>query len=123
MPHTVVTAGGEGDLKGALQVWQAPKSGGRAAEIARLFTPERVSVTCATFSPHKDARFLVVGTAEGTVHIWTPPSEPARKLEGRITFIDPTDPRYVTIRVEMNNKEFPLQDHTTATVIVPASER
>jgi WD40 repeat protein len=123
MPHTIVTVGGEGDLKGALQVWQAPKSGGRAAEIARLFTPERVPVTCATFSPHKDARFLVVGTAEGAVHIWTPPSEPARKLEGRITFIDPTDPRYVTIRVEMSNKEFPLQDHTTATVIVPGVER
>lgn len=123
MPYTIVTAGGDGDLKGALQVWQAPKAGGRAAEIARLVTPDRVPVTCAAFSPHKDTPFLVVGTDEGTVHVWTPPSEPARKLEGRITFIDATDPRYVTVRVEMSNKEFPLDDHTTATVIVPAGER
>ena len=123
MPYTVVTAGGEGDLKGALQVWQAPKAGGRAAEIARLVTPDRVPVTCAAFSPHKDMPFLVVGTAEGTVHLWTPPSEQARKLEGRITFIDYTDPRYVTVRVEMGNKEFPLRDHSTATVIVPSAER
>jgi WD40 repeat protein len=123
MPYTIVTAGGEGDLKGALQVWQAPKAGGRAAEIARLITPDRVSVTCAAFSPHQDMRFLVVGTAEGTVHVWTPPTEPARKLEGRVTFIENTDPRYATVRVEMSNKEFPLQDHSTATVIVPPEQR
>jgi WD40 repeat protein len=123
MPYTIVTAGGDGELKGALQVWQAPKAGGRAAEIARLVTPDRVPVTCAAFSPHKDVPFLVVGTAEGTVHVWTPPTGPARKLEGRITFMDPTDPRYYTVRVEMSNKEFPLDDHSTATVIVPAGER
>ncbi len=103
LPYTIVTAGGEGDLKGGLQVWQAPRAGGRSAEIARLITPGRVAVTCAAFSPHKDTPFLVVGTADGTVHVWTPPSEPAKKLEGRITYIDPTDPRYVTVRVEMNN--------------------
>ena len=51
MPYTIVTAGGEGDLKGVLQVWQAPKAGGRGAEIARLITPGRVPVTCAAFSP------------------------------------------------------------------------
>ena len=122
MPYTIVTAGGEGDLKGVLQLWQAPKAGGRAAEIARLITPGRVPVTCAAFSPHPEARFLVVGTAAGTVHVWTPPSEPAKKLEGRITFIDSTNPRYVTVRVEMSNKENPLLDHTTATVIVPPEQ-
>jgi WD40 repeat protein len=116
--HTIVTAGGEGDLRGVLQLWQAPKAGGRAAEIARLIAPGRVPVTCAAFSPHKDVPFLAVGTIDGKVHIWTPSSEPARKLEGRITYIDTTDPRYVTVRVEMDNKQFPLRDHTTATVIV-----
>jgi hypothetical protein len=123
MPYTIVTAGGEGDLKGVLQIWQAPKSGGRAAELARLITPGRVPVTCAAFSPHAGMPFFVVGTSAGTIHVWTPPSEPARKLEGRITYIDRTDPRYVTVRVEMSNKESPLLDHTTATVIVNPDQR
>jgi WD40 repeat protein len=116
--YTLVTAGGEGDLKGALQLWQAPQAGGRGSEIARLITPGRATVTCAAFSPHKDHRFLVVGTAAGTVHVWTPPAVPARKLEGRITNIDSTDPRYVTVRVEMGNKELGLLDRSAATVIV-----
>ena len=106
-------------------MWQAPQAGGRAAEIARLITHGRVPVTCAAFSPHPETPFLVVGTAGGNVHVWTPPSEPAKKIEGRITNIDPTDPRYVTVRVEMNNKEPPACATTrTATVIVqrPSSD-
>jgi WD40 repeat protein len=119
MPYTIVTAGGEGDLKGGLQVWHAPRAGGRGSEVARLVTPGRVAVTCAGFSPHKDIPFLVVGTAAGTVHVWTPPpASEERKLEGRITNIDSTDPRYVTVRVEMNNKGINLLDRSAATVIV-----
>jgi WD40 repeat protein len=117
--YTVVTVGGDGDLKGGLQVWQTPRAGGRGAEIARLITPGRVTVTCAAFSPHKDARFLVVGTATGQIHVWTPPSEPAKKLEGRITIVDSTDPRYVTVRAEMLNiKDAPIFDKGTATLII-----
>jgi WD40 repeat protein len=117
-PYRILTAGGEGDLKGALQVWEAPRAGGRGSEIARLVTPGRTAVTCAAFSPHKDTPFLVVGTAAGTVHVWTPPTGPARRLEGRITNIDSTDPRYVTVRIEMNNKDVGLLDRSAATVIV-----
>lgn len=118
MPYTIVTAGGEGDLKGGLQVWHAPRAGGRGSEVARLVTPGRVAVTCAAFSPHKDIPFLVVGTAAGTVHVWTPPTAVPKKLEGRITNIDSTDPRYVTVRVEMSNKDIGLLDRSAATVIV-----
>jgi WD40 repeat protein len=117
-PYIVVTAGGEGDLKGTLQVWQVARAGGRGGEIARLTTPGRVSVTCAAFSPHKDAPFLVAGTAAGTVHVWTPPNGETKRIEGRISYIDATDPRYVTVRVEMNNKELGLRDRSAATVIV-----
>ncbi len=117
-PYTIVTAGGEGDLKGSLQVWQAARAGGRGTEIGRLITPGRVAVTCAAFSPHKDTPFLVVGTAAGTVHVWTPPSGPAKKLEGMITNVDATDPRYVTVRVEMSNKDLGLLDRSAATVII-----
>jgi len=118
MPYTIVTAGGEGDLKGGLQVWHAPRAGGRGSEVARFITPGRVAVTCAAFSPHKDLPFLVVGTEAGTLHLWTPPAGPAKKLEGRITNIDSTDPRFVTVRVEMNNKGIGLLDRSAATVIV-----
>jgi WD40 repeat protein len=117
-PYTIVTAGGEGDLKGGLQVWQLARSGGRGTEIARLMTPGRVPVVCAAFSPHKDIRFLVVGTERGTVHVWTPPSETQKKLEGRITNIESSDPRFVTVRVEMTNKDLKLLDRGAATVIV-----
>jgi len=124
LPYTIVTAGGEGELKGGLQVWQVPQAGGRAGEIARLITPGRAGVTCAAFSPHKDARFLVVGTDRGTIHVWTPPSEAAKQLEGRITNIDATDPRYVTVRVEMNNpKDAPMLDHSAATVIINPAQK
>lgn len=115
-PYMIVTAGGEGDLKGGLQVWQAPRAGGRGAEIARLITPRREPVTCAAFSPHKERPFLVVGTATGGVHVWMPPSGAAKRLEGRITNIDASDPRYVTVRVEMPNPG--LLDRSAATVIV-----
>jgi WD40 repeat protein len=117
-PYMIMTAGGEGDLKGGLQVWQASRAGGRGAEVARLITPSRVTVTCGAFSPYKESPFLVAGTTAGSVHIWLPPSGPARKLEGRITNIDATDPRYLTVRVEMSNKEIGLLDHSAATVIV-----
>lgn len=114
-PYMIVTAGGEGDLKGGLQVWQAPRAGGRGSEVARLITPGRVPVTCGAFSPHKDRPFLVVGTSTGGVHLWTPPSE-RTEYKGRITHIDASDPRYVTVRVEMNNPG--LLDRSAATVIV-----
>jgi WD40 repeat protein len=117
-PYLIVTAGGEGDLKGGLQVWQAPRGGGRGSEIARLITHGRSNVTSVAFSPHKDKPFLVAGTAAGSVHVWTPPSGPAQRIEGRITHIDSADPRYVTVRVEMSNKGLGLLDRSAATVIV-----
>jgi len=81
-------------------------------------TPGRVPVTCAAFNPNKDQPFLVVGTDRGTVHVWTPPAEAKNRLEGRVTNIESTDPRFFTVRVEMTNKELRLHDRSAATVIV-----
>ena len=117
-PYTVATAGGDGDLKGGLQVWLMPRAGGRGAEFARVITPGRAAVTCAAFSPFKNDRFLVVGTGAGTVHVWTLPKGPTVKLSGKITNIDFVDPRYATVRVEMSNQGIGLRDRSTATVIV-----
>jgi WD40 repeat protein len=122
--HTVVTAGGEGDLKGGVQVWHAPRAGGRGSEVARFFTPNKqAGVTCAAFGPHPGAPFLAVGTDKGTVHVWVLPAGPARRLEGRVTNLDSTDPRYVTVRVEMDNKDAKLLDRSAAAVIIPAPGR
>ncbi len=121
-PYIIATAGGEGDLKGGLQVWQVSRAGGRGAEIARLMTPGRVPVVCAAFNPNKEEPFLVVGTDRGTVHVWTPATGLKKRLEGRITNIEATDPRFVTVRVEMTNKDLGLLDRSAATVIVDPSK-
>jgi len=121
-PYTVATAGGDGDLKGTLQYWLAPRTGGRGAEAGRLITPGRTGITAVAFSPVRSEPFLVVGTAAGGVLLWKPPAGERKTHTGRITFIDQTDTRYLTVRVEMDNKELKLLDHSTATIIVP-SER
>ena len=115
----LVTAGGEGELKGALQVWTTPQPGGRGSEIARLMTPSRSGVTCAAFSPVKDTPFLVVGTDRGSVHLWKPPSDAARATTvGKVTNIDSTDNRTVTVRVELDNTRLQLLDRSAATIII-----
>ena len=119
-PYTLATAGGDGDLKGTLQYWQAPRTGGRGAEAGRLITPGRAGITAAAFSPVRSESFLVVGTAAGGVLLWKPPTGERKAHTGRVTFIDPTETRYVTVRVEMDNKELKLPDHSTATIIVPS---
>lgn len=115
----LVTAGGEGELKGGLQVWTVPAAGGRGSEIGRLITPGRATVTCAAFSPTREQPFLVVGTTSGTVHMWVPPAEAGRKgHQGKVVNVDPTDPRYVTVRVEMDNRQLNLPDRSAATIII-----
>jgi hypothetical protein len=74
-------------------------------------------VVCAAFNPLKESPFLVVGTDRGTVHVWTPPP-PKQRVQGIITNIESTDPRFVTVRVEVTNKELGLLDRSSATVIV-----
>jgi WD40 repeat protein len=119
----LVTAGGEGELKGGLQVWTVPPAGGRGTEAARLFTPGRVGVTAAAFGPAAEVPFLVVGTDKGTIHLWRPPTDARQKYTGKVVNVDATDPRHVTVRVEMDNRGLRLLDRSVATVIVnPAGE-
>jgi WD40 repeat protein/biotin carboxyl carrier protein len=120
-PYSIATAGGEGDLKGTLQYWLAPRTGGRGAEAGRLITPNRSPVTAAAFSPVRGEPFLVVGTASGGVHLWKPPTEARKAHTGKITFIDATDGRYLTVRVQMDNADLNLLDHSAATIIVPTN--
>jgi WD40 repeat protein len=114
----LLTAGGEGELKGGLQVWNLPKEGGRGAEVARLFTPVRIGVTAAGFSPSSDHRFLAAGDEKGNVHIWSPPSANRQAHTGTVVYYDSVDPRYLTVRVEMDNRKLNLLERSTATVII-----
>ena len=114
----LATAGGDGELKGGLQVWNIPPAGGRGSEVARLFTPNRVPATAAAFSPSKEHPFLVVGTSAGGVHLWKPPAE-RKPYMGKIVFVESSDANKVNVRVEMNNtKELNLLDRSTANVII-----
>jgi len=114
----LATAGGDGELKGGLQIWNIPAAGGRGSEVARLFTPGRVPATTAAFSPDKDNPFLVVGTSAGGVHLWKPPTE-RKPYVGKIVFVESSDANKVNVRVEMNNpKELNLLDRSTANVII-----
>ncbi|HXD88160.1 MAG TPA: HlyD family efflux transporter periplasmic adaptor subunit [Urbifossiella sp.] len=114
----LLTAGGDGELKGGLQIWNLPPSGGRGSEIARLFTPGRVPTTAAAFSPDKEHRFLVVGTSAGSVHMWKPPAQ-RKPYTGMVVFVETIDANKVNVRVEMNNpKELNLMDRSTASIII-----
>jgi WD40 repeat protein/biotin carboxyl carrier protein len=120
-PYQIVTAGGDGDLKGTLQYWLAPRAGGRGAEKGRLITPGRAAVTAAAFSPIRNTPFVVVGTAAGGVCLWKPPAENQKGHTGKIVNIDATDTRYVTVRVELDNKADKLPDKNAFTVIIPTN--
>jgi WD40 repeat protein/biotin carboxyl carrier protein len=119
-PYAIATAGGDGELKGTLQYWQAPRTGGRGAEVGRLITPNRAPITCVAFSPIRNQRFVVVGTAAGSVLLWEPPPATRQIHNAVVVNIDSTDTRYMTVRVEMSNTELKLMDHSAATIIIPA---
>lgn len=116
----LATAGGDGELKGGLQIWSLPPAGGRGSEVARLFTPNRVPATAAAFSPVKDGEhsFLVVGTSAGGVHLWKRPTD-RKPYVGKVVFVESSDANKLNVRVEMANpKELNLMDRSTANVII-----
>ena len=69
----IVTAGA---TEGRLQLWRSPTpaTGGRGYEVRQLVFYQRSSVpTCACFSP--DGSYLVTGTRDKQVQIWSVPSQ------------------------------------------------
>ncbi len=123
----VLTAGGEGDLKGELQLWSAPVAGGRGSERKRLVVPGRSHPTCAAFGPEGTSWFVVAGTQTGGVHVWTSPilSQRAQERTGQVTAVIPNDARTVRITVitdRGNESGTVLQDKSSATIIIKPGE-
>jgi WD40 repeat protein len=121
----VLTAGGESDQRGELTLWEAPQPGGRGAERLRLTTPRGATVTCAAFSPDPDKRFVVVGTADGGVHYWTPSlaDQRSKTLTAEVVSVLPHDARQVLVGVELANPSAvgdDLPDRSQATIIISA---
>ncbi|MGL6094509.1 MAG: hypothetical protein ACRC7O_01740, partial [Fimbriiglobus sp.] len=61
------------------------------------------------------------GTQFGGVHYWTPPSERAKRLVGKVESVLPADSRTVQVRVVMENPgegADALQDRGLATIII-----
>lgn len=119
----VLTAGGDADQKGELTIWEAPQPGGRGAERLRLSTPKAAAVTCAAFSPDLEKRFVVVGTADGGVHYWTPSlaDQRGKAMTGEVVGVLPHDARQLLVRVEMANPSAAgddLPDRSQATIII-----
>jgi hypothetical protein len=92
----------------------------------RLLTPRGAAVTCAAFSPDREKRFMVVGTAEGGVHLWTPSAAQQEKpLVGEVVSVLPADARSVTVRVELMNPTEAgegLKDRSLATIIIDPTQ-
>jgi WD40 repeat protein len=124
----VLTAGGEADQRGELTLWDAPQPGGRGAEKVRMVTPLGAPITCAAFSPDREKRFVVVGTARGGVHLWTAAAATQRgqPLTGEVVSVLPADSRSVTVRVELENPSGEagegLKDRSLATILIDPSQ-
>ena len=120
-----LTAAGDSDTKGEMQLWELPKSGsaGRGSERRRLVTPSRAGVTCAAFSADATFDWIAVGTQAGGVHFWSLATvAKAIEWQGTIVAITEVDSRSSQIRIEVNNPggivADQLQDRGTATIII-----
>ncbi len=123
----VLTAGGDGDMKGELQLWTAPGAGGRGSERKRLVVPGRATPTCAAFGPEGAGWFVVAGTQTGSVHVWTSSilSQQAKERTGQVTAVIPNDARTVRVTVVTDRAADAgtvLQDKSSATIIVKPGE-
>ena len=72
--------------------------------------------------PGQGEPFLVVGTAAAASTCGSRRPRARKTIDGTVMNIDATDPRYVTVRVEVDNRALNLLDHSAATVIINPGE-
>jgi len=90
-----------------VQLWRAPTTEARGAEVARLVTRWSAAATCAAFSPQADNGFVVVGTRKGDVHLWALPGTDIQdEVPSSVTFVEQnieSSGRTVNVLVDFDN--------------------
>jgi WD40 repeat protein len=114
-----------GGAEGVVQLWRAPTSEARGAEVARFVTRGAAGATCAAFSPLADNGFLVVGTRKGDVHLWNLPNTTVQtEVKAAVTFVEPnieSSGRTVNVLVDFDNKvgdKFLLRPGSAVTLVI-----
>jgi WD40 repeat protein len=106
---------------GRLQLWRAPGSGRRVAELRQLVADDRTPFTCAAFSP--DGSFIVTGNRDRQVMVWPvpPAAELDEEITGTVTLIDrdvQAAARQVRIWAEVENKDGKLMPGGLAKIVI-----
>jgi WD40 repeat protein len=100
----IATTGG---AEGVVQLWRAPTTAARGAEVARYVTRGAAAATCAAFSPLAENGFVVVGTRKGDVHLWNLPATTVQTdVPATVTFVEPnieSSGRTVNVLVDFVN--------------------
>lgn len=118
--RTILT---NGNGPGRLQLWRAPSSETRAAELRQLLWTTG-TITCGTFDPAGE--FAVTGTSDHRILVWgLPAKEEAEKpLPAQLTYVEEfldTGLKRVTVRAVMDEKA--VQDWvipgSAASIVVP----
>jgi WD40 repeat protein len=117
---------------GVVQLWRAPTSTTRSAEVARLITRRGAQVTDAAFSPVGENGFIVVGTKKGDVHLWELPNVDDLKSELRstVTHVEnliESSGRTSRVLVDFENPQrngnYQLRPGSTVTIVIQPSTR
>jgi WD40 repeat protein len=110
-----------GNAAGRVQLWRTPSPKTRAAEL-RQFAWTSANVTCAAFDPA--GKFVVTGTQDARVLVWTMPGEAEAKtpLRAELSYVEEfldTSLREVAVRATFDNPEWRILPGSTATLVIP----
>jgi WD40 repeat protein len=113
-----------GNAPGRIQLWRAPTTANRAAEL-RQFVWTNGIATCGAFAP--DGTFAITGTQDHQVLIWDMPTkaEADNVLKAQLYFVEEfvdSSLRRVPLRAELKNPGW-VTPGVTATVVVPPVAR
>jgi WD40 repeat protein len=116
--NTILT---NGNAPGRLQLWRAPSSKARAAELRNLVWSSGAA-TCGAFDSR--GTFVVTGTSDARVLIWNmpPPTEAQTATRGQLSYVEEfldTSLKRVAVRAMIDNPDWSIIPGSTATIVVP----
>jgi len=117
--RTILT---NGNGPGRLQLWRAPSSKNRAAEM-RQFLWSTGNVTCGAFDP--TGQYAVTGTSDSRVLVWRMPKqeEAEKPLPGELSFVEEFldgSLKRITVRATAKNDvDSDVVPGSTASIVVP----